>query len=48
MPEQTETVPVVVEHPEGDVDSSGKLAISLFVAIIALLLVLIYAIATAA
>ena len=48
MHEQTEPVPAVVERREGDVDSSGKLAMSLFVAIIALMLMLIYAIATAA
>lgn len=48
MDEQSETVPAPFEQTSGDTDYSGKLATSLFVAVIALLLVLVYAIASAA
>lgn len=40
---------VAMEHePRLDADTSGRLASALFIAVIALLLVLIYALATAA
>lgn len=48
MDEHSKNTSVRVDQTSGDTDYSGKLATSLFVAVIALLLVLIYAIATAA
>jgi len=48
MHEETQNQPIVTADSSGDADTSGKLTASLFVVVIALLLVLIYAIASAA
>lgn len=48
MTEHYDQVEEVEPVSTGDVDTSGKLAMSLFVGVILLLLILIYALATAA